>query len=85
MLIGPEASLSQVYGDDVGRLCDLAREAVAFDTPDGLARCLEAAAADPSVRIVRVRDGGLLAGSAAAGSERSAGFRYLAIVLSYFL
>jgi enoyl-CoA hydratase/carnithine racemase len=72
-----------VYGDDTARLCDLAREAVAFELADGLARCLEAVRADPDARVVRVRDSGLLSASSgggvggckSCGADRSGGFR----------
>ena len=63
---------SQVYWDDASRLCDLAREAVAFGSAGGLARFLEAVRADPEACAARVRDRGLLGGG---GAEASGGFR----------
>ena len=73
-----------MYGDDTARLCDLAREAVAFEVADDLARCLEAVRADPDARVVRVRDSGLLSASSGGGlggcdrccADRSGGFRW---------
>ena len=46
----------RAYGGDASRLIDLARQAVVYDAPGALAAGLRAAARDPEVALVRVKN-----------------------------
>ncbi len=61
----------RAYGGDPSRLTDVCRQAVAFDAPGDLLACLRRVAADPDVRVLRVKNS-LRAGHGAGGT---AGFR----------
>ena len=62
---------------DVSRLVDLCRQAIAFASPADLAACLRAVAADGDARVLRVKN--RLARDHRAGS--SAGYRDVAVNL----
>ena len=68
----------RAYGEDVSRLGDVCRQAIAFDSPRDLLAGLRAVADDPDVRIRRVKNS-LRAGHDAAAT---AGYRMVMVNLS---